>query len=193
MMASLPSTGAGSDRDAPVEDIPIMCPAIPLWWWQPSMSRIRICAPSPVDPKRPERLEKLRLLKPGKSCMRMTDMPPSQHRVRMETKFSTVLGKSARGELESVKVFKLEDPDVRMDAISHDRVPGAAPPTRLDDKPAWKAIADGTDFNRVQNIALARQGAILLVNELAEDPNVPNRERILKWPVIRVGDVKYKY
>ena len=108
-----------------------------------------------------------------------------------ETRYSTVLGKRPRGELQSVKVFRLDDPDALMDPVLRDRVPGDAPPKRLDTQPFWKAIVDGSEFHRVQNNALARQGAILLANELAlEDIR---RQRIRKWPVVRVGDIMYKY
>ena len=155
------------------------------------MSRIRICAPSPADPKRSERIEKLKSLKPGKSCLRMTGTPLSQYHVRIATCHSTMLGDRLRGELQSKQIFRLDDPDALTRPVIRDRVPGQALPMRLDTQPQWKAVTEGREFDRVQNMALARQGAILLANEMAlSDVEMP---RIHKWPVIRVGDIMYKF
>ena len=67
------------------------------------------------------------------------------------------------------KVFVVHDDGALSRQVVRGRVPGQSEPERLDSKPNWDPIVKGIQYDRVLNTALARQGAIILANDIAEE------------------------
>ena len=135
------------DWTVPRVDTPGIIQSVPLWWWSPSTTPIRICAaaPIPADPGRASRLEKLKSLHPGRSCLRVTGKPPSGCNARIATCYSERINNEPRGELEFKKVYIIDDDGALSRPVIRDRVPGQSEPERLDLKSQWKIIVQGKE------------------------------------------------
>ena len=147
--------------------------SIPLWWWPTSsMTRICVAGPPDKDPGRERRIAELKALVAGKSCLRVTGKIPSNHSAKIATNYSVKVNGIPRGKVDTYKVYTINDDGALSRQVVRGRVPGQSEPERLDNKPNWDPIVKGIQYDRVLNTALARQGAIILANAVAEEMGI---------------------